>query len=72
MTKSFSTRIALASSFALLASGCAGQGHREYTDANKLIGKWSGKQKGFEMGKPVTNDIKFFSSNFSTFWIWIS
>ena len=61
MTKSFFTRIALASSFALLASGCAGQGNHEYRDASKLIGKWSGQQNGFEMGKPVTNDkdVKF-------------
>ena len=58
MTKSFFTRILLLSSFALLVSGCAGQGHREHTDASKLIGKWSGQQNGFEMGKPVTKDIK--------------
>jgi hypothetical protein len=59
MIKGFFTRIALVTSFALLASGCVGQGHREYTDASKLIGKWSGQQNGFEMGKPVTKDIKF-------------
>ena len=59
MIKRFVTRIALVSSFALLASGCAGQGHREHIDASKLIGKWTGQQNGFEMGKPVTKDIKF-------------
>ena len=59
MIKKFFARIALVSSFALLASGCTGQGHREHTDASKLIGKWSGQQNGFEMGKPVTKDIKF-------------
>ena len=59
MIKRFFTRIALVSSFTLLASGCAGQGHREHADASKLIGKWSGQQNGFEMGKPVTKDIKF-------------
>ncbi|WP_413439575.1 hypothetical protein [Synechococcus sp. MIT S9509] len=47
------------SSFTLLASGCAGQWHGEYTDASKLIGKWSGQQNGFEMGKPVTKEMKF-------------
>ena len=59
MVKRFLTRIALVSSFALLASGCARQEHREHTDASKLIGKWTGQQNGFEMGKPVTKDIKF-------------
>jgi hypothetical protein len=28
-------------------------------DASKLIGKWSGQQNGFAMGKTVTKDIKF-------------
>ena len=59
MIKKFFARIALVSSFALLATGCTGQGHREHTDASRLIGKWSGQQNGFEMGKPVTKDIKF-------------
>ena len=58
MTKRIFARIALVSSLALLASGCTGQGQSGHNDASKLIGKWSGQQNGFEMGKPVTHDIK--------------
>ena len=58
MIKSFFTRIALVSCFALLASGCTGQRHRENNNASTLIGKWIGQQNGFEMGMPVTKDIK--------------
>ena len=58
MVKRFFTHIALVSFFALLATGCAGQGHREHNNASKLIGKWTGQQNGFEMGKPVTKDLK--------------
>ena len=58
MIKRFFTDIALVSFFALLATGCAGQGHREHNNASKLIGKWTGQQNGFEMGKYVTKDIK--------------
>ena len=59
MIKKFFAHVVLVSSFALVASGCAGQGNRGYADASKLIGKWSGQQNGFEMGKPVSKDIKF-------------
>ena len=58
MIKRFSAGIALVSFFALLASGCAGQGHRDFNNASNLIGRWTGQQNGFEMGKPVTKDIK--------------
>jgi len=58
MIKRFFTDIALVSFFALLATGCAGQGHRDHNNASKLIGKWTGQQNGFEMGKPVTKDLK--------------
>ena len=59
MIKRIFARIALVSSLGLLASGCTGQGQSGHNDASKLIGKWSGQQNGFEMGKPVTHDIKF-------------
>jgi len=59
MIKRIFARIALVSSLGLLASGCTGQGQSGHNDASKLIGRWSGQQNGFEMGKPVTHDIKF-------------
>ena len=58
MITRFFSDIALVSFFAVLATGCAGQVHREHNNASKLIGKWTGQQNGFEMGKHVTKDIK--------------
>jgi len=58
MLKRFFTDIALVSFFALLATGCAGQGHREHNNASKLIGKWTGQQNRFEMVSMLPRILK--------------